>query len=82
MIKQIDTEIVAIVPGVFHADKMVFSDIGLYGFEKCLEAFEIIGEFERIDNDFSGRSHDVGPMIALANIDTDEIVLHKYISFL
>ena len=49
---------------------------------QAFETLDIIGEPEWIDNELSGRGHDIGSVVILTNVNTDEIVLHTYTSFL
>ncbi len=39
------------------------------------------GKWEWRDKNLSIRIRDPGPMLVLTNIDTDKIVLHKYLPF-
>jgi hypothetical protein len=63
--------------GIFHTYQMSLFQIGINSPMKFLKSFSVIGEREWVDEDLSVRSHDIGPVIEFAYIDTDEILVHK-----
>ena len=77
MIQKKHSKIVTIMTGIFHTYQMSLFQIGINSPMKFLKSFSVIGEREWIHEDFSFRSHDIGPVIEFAYIDTDEILVHK-----